>query len=84
MTHADIIKDLGGTDAVARVLACHPSRVRRWRTAKIPSSRWPEIVAMARDLGCPEVTWDALAAGATDATPVPPLRRGPKPRVVVS
>jgi len=77
MRHADIIDRLG-IERTATATGRHHSTVRRWRQAGIPAALWPTFVDR---LG---VSFDALRAGASDRAPVPPLRRGPKPRQVAA
>jgi len=64
MDHAKIIADLGGYLAVARELRTPPNVVWRWGIVRcIPARRWPIMVAMAKRMGLPHITADALLAG---------------------
>lgn len=56
-TASQIIDALGGTKAVADQLKCGLSAVSNWRRARIPSDRWPAIVA-----GFDGITYEQLAA----------------------
>lgn len=64
MDHGQIIAELGGYQAVAHELRTAPNVVWRWGIVRaIPARRWPFIVALAKRLGLPHITADALLAG---------------------
>ena len=52
---------LGGTGAVAGALGQSDSTVSSWRTRGIPAGHWAAVVALASDLGKPEITLGVLA-----------------------
>jgi hypothetical protein len=71
-----IINELGGVTSVAAFLNVPLGTVSAWNTRKTsPSEHWAGIVQRGRDLGKPEITFEALAKIAaqkprpTDAQP---------------
>lgn len=57
------IDALGGTGAVSDALGLPASTVSTWRGRRfIPAHRWPEIVRLAAEKGCSDITFEALAA----------------------
>jgi len=64
LTPDTAIDALGGTGAVSDALGLTPSIVSGWRTRGIPPGRWPELVKLAADKGCPQITFEALANAA--------------------
>ncbi len=64
MDHASILAALGGDRAVAVALTVPLVRVQRWRMrGRIPSEYWPELTAMAGEIGQEGITLSALADG---------------------
>ena len=61
-TSDSIIDALGGTGVVSEALELAPNTVSTWRIRGIPSRNWASIVALARKLDQPEITFEALAA----------------------
>ena len=58
----DIMSELGGPSAVARMVGCKPPSVTEWRTRGIPPERCPAIErAMEGSVTCermrPDITW---------------------------
>lgn len=62
LTPDTTIDALGGTGAVSVALGLQPSVVSGWRKRGIPPGRWPEIVRLAAEKDCPDITFEALAA----------------------
>ncbi len=58
----EVINALGGTGGLADALDVWPSVVSGWRGRGIPSSRWPELVKLAKRKRKPEITFEVLAA----------------------
>lgn len=67
-THADLIKVLGGATRIAISLGYEIPTVGAWRHRnRIPSEKWPDIVAFAQQVGV-ELTLEdmfQLKAGVT-------------------
>jgi hypothetical protein len=62
MDHADIIKTLGGTKAVADLTGASEFAVWKWRRRGIPGAEWPSIIRRASEIGV-DITLDAIEAG---------------------
>jgi len=62
MTPDTVLDDLGGNGVIAAELGVHDSTVSTWRRRGIPPGRWAAIVDLADRRGCPEITFEALAA----------------------
>lgn len=65
----DIISELGGPSAVARMVGCRPPSVTEWRSRGIPPERCPAIErAMAGAVTCermrPDIRWHRVPDGA--------------------
>lgn len=54
-THEQIIADIGGPAAIAKIVGAEPGAAKQWRRNKnIPSKHWKALVAA----GC--ASWDEL------------------------
>ena len=63
-THRDIIREAGGTRAIAEKLNMRPETVQMWRhRRRIPRTAWPELIEQF-----PDITLEALKAA--EAEPV--------------
>lgn len=62
LTADSAIDALGGTGAVSSALGVPDSTVSTWRKRGIPPRRWSEMVRLAGERGCPQITFEALAA----------------------
>lgn len=56
MTHSEIISELGGYKAVAKIFMLHPTAVFRWTKGEIPLNWWAEVERLARSQGNYEIT----------------------------
>lgn len=71
VTIDSLIDGLGGTKAVADGLGLKESTVSTWRARGfVPARRWPDVIRIADEQGCGEITFEALAALACDAAGV--------------
>lgn len=61
MDWKSIIVALGGTGAVAGKLEQSDSTVSGWQSRGIPAPHWAAVVALAGEMGKPDVTLEVLA-----------------------
>ena len=61
MTHADLIKRLGGQAQVARLLGRNKSTLSRWSSNGIPPPAYPAVLKLAKKAGI-KLTYKQLAA----------------------
>jgi len=61
LTSDSAITALGGTTVVAKHFGVPLSTVSTWRARGIPPRRWADFVRLAGEVGCEEVTFEALA-----------------------
>jgi hypothetical protein len=62
--HADLIRSLGGSTAVARHLGLNVVHtVGKWSRRGVPAEYWPKLTAMAQVQGVSGVSWDVFEAG---------------------
>lgn len=69
-TAATIVKELGGSTALASALSLPATTVASWRSREsIPPQHWSALVARAKAMGIKGVTFEALAKLAAGRVP---------------
>lgn len=63
MTTCEVLARLGGNAVIAAKIGVDDSAISHWRVRGIPPARWPALVSLAAERGCPDVVnWETLAA----------------------